>query len=167
MTEDLFYKDPPVFILERFFTFALNILLSKRVFHSLNTDYEIPVSITTASHRLRPCAALPPHPLQRSYVRTKNIPCPRNFILQSVRKKTGLIGERESQPYVPHSAERTNERTNKQANERGNERTSGRTGERANEPVTEEHDCTKDLHAAIRVYNKTFFLCLFSALFFL
>ena len=59
------------------------------------------------------------------------------------------------------------ERTNERTSERTSEGTNEQAGERANEPVTEEHDCTKDLHAAIRVYNKTFFLCLFSALFFL
>ena len=40
--------------------------------------------------------------------------------------KEGMVGERELQPYVPPSAERTNKQTNKQASEGANERTGDR-----------------------------------------
>jgi len=41
------------------------------------------------------------------------------------KPKTGLIGERESQLYVPPGAERTSEQKNERKSERTNERTNG------------------------------------------
>jgi len=43
------------------------------------------------------------------------------------KPKTGLIGERESQLYVPPGAERTSEQKNERKSERTNERTNERS----------------------------------------